>query len=67
MLHRFLSLITIFMLTVLLILLTACFPSFCGPAAQGFLLPLILILSNLLIQELTSTQSFILFTGKLWN
>ena len=55
MLHPFLSFIAIFMVTVLLILLTACLPFSCGLAAQGFLLPLIPILSNSLMQELTST------------
>ena len=55
MLHPFLSFIAIFMVTILLILLTACLPSSCGLAAQGFLLPLIPILSNSLMQELTST------------
>ncbi|MPD02604.1 hypothetical protein E2C01_098198 [Portunus trituberculatus] len=43
------------MVTVLLILLTACLPSSCVHAAQSFLHPLIPILSNSLIQELTST------------
>ena len=48
MLHFLLSYITIFMLT-------ACLPSFCSLTAQAFLLPLIPILSNSLMQELTST------------
>ncbi|MPC59348.1 hypothetical protein E2C01_053367 [Portunus trituberculatus] len=55
------------MLTVLLILLlSACLPSSCSLAAQGFFFPFILILSTTLIQELTSTyfQSFIPFTVK---
>ena len=50
-----LSFTVIFMVTALLNLLTACFPpSPCGPAAQGFPLTLIPILSNYLMQELTS-------------
>ncbi|MPC28613.1 hypothetical protein E2C01_021820 [Portunus trituberculatus] len=48
MLHLFLSFIAIFMLT-------ACLPSSCSLAAQGFLLPLILILFNSLIHKLAST------------
>ncbi|MPC90739.1 hypothetical protein E2C01_085737 [Portunus trituberculatus] len=55
MLHLLLSFIAIFIQTILLILLTACLSSSCGFVAQGFLLPLILILSNPLTQELTST------------
>ncbi|MPC33140.1 hypothetical protein E2C01_026483 [Portunus trituberculatus] len=57
------------MLTALLTLLTACLPSSCGLVAQGFLLPLIPILSNFLIQKLTSilNHSYIPFSGKLWN
>ncbi|MPC72479.1 hypothetical protein E2C01_066787 [Portunus trituberculatus] len=54
MLHLFLSFIAIFMLTALLILLTACLPSSCSLAAKGFLLPLIPVLSNSLTQELIS-------------
>ncbi|MPC19229.1 hypothetical protein E2C01_012140 [Portunus trituberculatus] len=42
------------MLTALLILLTSCLPSSCDLAVQGFLLSLIPILSNSLIQGLTS-------------
>ena len=57
MLHPLLSFITIFMLTALLILLTACLPSSCDLAAQDFLLPPIPILSNSLMQELISTLS----------
>ncbi|MPC61424.1 hypothetical protein E2C01_055496 [Portunus trituberculatus] len=57
MLHFFLSFIAIFMLTVILILLTTCLPSSCDLAAQGFLLPLIPILSNSLLQELTNAFS----------
>ncbi|MPC66741.1 hypothetical protein E2C01_060893 [Portunus trituberculatus] len=53
MLHHFLSFIAIFMLTVLLILLTACLPS-CSLAAQVFLLPLIPLLSYSQMQMLTS-------------
>ncbi|MPC23407.1 hypothetical protein E2C01_016453 [Portunus trituberculatus] len=52
--HFFLAFTTIFMLTALMILLTACLPSSCILAAQGFLLPLIPILSNSLMKELTS-------------
>ena len=55
MLHLLLSSIDIFMPTALLILLAACLLPSYGLAAQGFLLPLILILSNFLMQELTST------------
>ncbi|MPD04452.1 hypothetical protein E2C01_100143 [Portunus trituberculatus] len=53
MLHLFLSFIAIFLLTALLILLTACLSSSCGLAAEDFLL-LNPILSNSLMQELTS-------------
>ncbi|MPC24835.1 hypothetical protein E2C01_017929 [Portunus trituberculatus] len=61
MLHLFLSFIAIFMLSVLLILLTACLPSSCGLAAQGLFLPLTPILSNYLMQELTSTPNHTYF------
>ena len=54
MLLRLLSFTAIFMLAALLILLTACLPLSRGLAAQDFLLTLILILSILLTQELTS-------------
>ena len=57
MLHHLLSSITVFMLTPLLILLTACLPSSCGLTTQDFLLPITSILSNSLMQELTSTPS----------
>ena len=55
MLPLLLSSIVIFMLAALLILLTACLLSSCGLTAQEFFLPLIPILSNSLMQELTST------------
>ncbi|MPC46898.1 hypothetical protein E2C01_040628 [Portunus trituberculatus] len=54
MLHLLPSFITIFMLTALLIFLTAYLPSSCGLSAQAFLLPLIPILSSSLTQELTN-------------
>ncbi|MPC18746.1 hypothetical protein E2C01_011640 [Portunus trituberculatus] len=68
MLHLFLSFIDIFMLTVLLILLTACLPSSCGLAAQGFFSsshPYSVQPSNTRVNQYS--QSFIPFTGKLWN
>merc|ERR1712035_26597 len=55
MLHPFLYIIAIFMLTALLNLLTACLPPSCGLAAQDFLLFLTPMLSKPLMQELTST------------
>merc|ERR1711911_490413 len=55
MLHLYLSFIAIFMLTALQNLLTACLPPSCGIAAPVYLLSLIPILSNSLMQELTST------------
>ncbi|MPC31874.1 hypothetical protein E2C01_025174 [Portunus trituberculatus] len=67
-LSHLLSFITIFRLTALLNLLTACLPSSCGLAAKGFLLPLIPILSQLSNARVNQySQSFILFTGELWN
>ncbi|MPC55793.1 hypothetical protein E2C01_049737 [Portunus trituberculatus] len=69
MLDLFLFFIAIFMLTVLLVLLTVCLPSSCDLIAQGFLPPLIPVLSNSLTQKLTSvySKSFMPFTGRLWN
>ena len=64
MLPLLLSFTTIFMLTAPLILLTACLPCSCGLAAQDLSLPLTPILSTSLMQY---SQSFILFSGKLWN
>ena len=57
MLYLLLSSITISMMSSLLILITGCFPSSCGLAAQDFLLALTPLLSNFLKQELTSTLS----------
>ena len=54
MLHLLLFSTAIFMLTALLILLTACLPSFFGLAALDFPLSLTPILSKSLMQELTS-------------
>ncbi|MPC79882.1 hypothetical protein E2C01_074435 [Portunus trituberculatus] len=68
MLHLFLSFITIFMLTVLLISLTVCLLSSCSLTAQGFLLPFTpysVQLSNARVSQYS--QSFIPFTSKLWN
>ena len=67
-LHLLLSYIAIFMLTALLILLTACFPCARGLAAQDLLLPLTLILSTLSHARVSQySQSFIPISGKLWN
>ena len=52
------------MLTALQISLTACLPCSCGLAAQDLPLPLTPILSTSLMQY---SQSFIPFSGKLWN
>ena len=52
-----LSLTSIFMLTALLIMLTACLPCSRGLAAQDLPLPLTPILSNSLMQVLTSILS----------
>ncbi|MPD00306.1 hypothetical protein E2C01_095769 [Portunus trituberculatus] len=61
--HFFLlPIIVILMLTALLILLNACLPTSCDLAVQGFLVPLIPILSNHLIQELTSTLNHLYFS-----
>ena len=54
MLHLYLFSTSIFMLTALLNLLTACLYPYCGLAAQDFVLLLIPILSIILMQELTS-------------
>ncbi|MPC24953.1 hypothetical protein E2C01_018047 [Portunus trituberculatus] len=55
------------MRTALLILITAFLSPSCGLAALNFHFAPTLILSNSLIRELTSTLSFIPFSGKLWN
>ena len=54
-LHHLMSFTTIFMLTALLMLHTACLSSFRGLAVQDILLFLTLIMSSSLMQELTST------------
>ena len=62
MLHLYLSSTTIFMLTALLNLLTACLSPSRGLAAQDFLFLLISSLSIFLMQELTSIFTLSLLT-----
>ncbi|MPC73870.1 hypothetical protein E2C01_068211 [Portunus trituberculatus] len=53
--------------TALLILLTACLSPSPILAAEGFLLPLITVLSTSNARVNQYSQSLIPFTGKLWN